>query len=530
MSWLAGAPAFSLSCMFVPVSMAQKQKLAIDKLVDRIAARERQEVQQVREYRPLIETYVQDVRWDGNLGFVPIRDHYFIGIANLAEGTVLHSMEDKSGPKKRRNPINLLAGVVSPRYIPAGFLEMIFIDPTGFDRRHYKFEYLRRESLGEVRCLVFDITPAPNSGNGRFKGRIWVEDEQYTVVHFSGVFEPVVRKFGFNLHFDSWRENAGAGLWLPTYIYNGEAGLSNNVFGHVSENSQTRLWGYARKNAVLEEEFTSIKVESSNVKDETDQSKNSSPVEQQREFVKEGEERVLERLEYSGLLSPAANVEKALDAVINEIQVTNSLDIKPEIHCRVLLVSPLELSSIGHTIVISRGLLDVLPDEASLAAMLAHEVAHILLGKSEVPIWAFADQAIFPDEESLQRFPFSVSQDDERAANDKALELMKNSSYKEKLASAGLFLRQIDAKSKQLTSLISPHLRSSGFFDSELVKTAPALQATALDQIAALPLGSKIKVDPWNDHVEMLEMKPNQLSSSPEKLPLAVVPLDPVLT
>lgn len=111
--------------MFVPVSIAQKQKpqkLPIDKLVDRIAARERQEVQEVREYRPLIETYVQDVRLDRNLGFVPIKDHYFIGIADLAEGTVLHSMEDKSGPKKRRNPINLLAGVVSPRYIPAGFL------------------------------------------------------------------------------------------------------------------------------------------------------------------------------------------------------------------------------------------------------------------------------------------------------------------------------------------------------------------------------------------------------------------------
>jgi Peptidase family M48 len=524
MSWLA------LASTFAPASIAQKEKLAIDRLVDRITARERQEVQDVREYRPLIETYVQDIRLDRNLGFVPIKDHYFIGIANLAEGVVLHSMEGKAEPKKRLNPINLLAAAVSPRYIPAGFLEMIFIDPTGFDRRHYRFEYLRRESLGDVRCLVFDITPAPNSGIGRFKGRIWVEDEQYTVVRFSGVFEPVVRNFGFNLHFDSWRENAGPGLWLPTYIYNGEEGLSNNMFGHVSEKSQTRLWGYARKNAVLEEEFTEIKVESSNVKDETDQSKNSSPVEQQRQFVKEGEERVLARLERSALLSPSADVEKMLDAVINNIQITNNLDIQPEIHCRILLVSPLELSSIGHTIVISRGLLDVLPDEASLAAMLAHEMAHILLGRSEVPTWAFADQAIFPDEESLQRFPFSVSEEDERAVNRKALELMKNSSYKDKLDSAGLFLRQIDAKSKQLTSLISPHLRSSSFFDSELVRTAPALQPTAVDQIAALPLGSKIKVDPWNDHAEMLGTKPNQLSSLPKELPLAVIALYPFLT
>src|ERR1700730_15658194 len=174
MSWLALATAFALSCTFAPASIAQKEKLAIDRLVDRITARERQEVQDVREYRPLIETYVQDIRLDRNLGFVPIKDHYFIGIANLAEGVVLHSMEGKAEPKKRLNPINLLAAAVSPRYIPAGFLEMIFIDPTGFDRLHYRFEYLRRESLGDVRCLVFDITPAPNSGIGRFKGRIWV--------------------------------------------------------------------------------------------------------------------------------------------------------------------------------------------------------------------------------------------------------------------------------------------------------------------------------------------------------------------
>jgi len=530
MSWLCKPAALSaLTIIFPFVLVAQKPPLAIDKLVDRIAARERQEVQIVRKYQPIIETYIQNIRLDQHVGFVPVKDHYFIGIADLAKGTILHSMESKEGPQKRPNPIDLLASAVAPTYIPAGFLEMIFIDPKGFDRHHYVFEYIRREFLGDVRCLVFDVTPAPNSGSGRFHGRMWVEDRQYTIVRFSGVFEPVVRKFGYNLHFDSWRENAGPNLWLPAYIYNGEEGISN-MFGHVSEKSQTRLWGYGRKNAVQQQEFSEMSVESPGVNDEVDHNKDSSPIDQQRQFVNQGEERVVARLEQAGLVSPAGEVEKTLDIVINNIEKTNNLDIQPEIRCRVLLVSTLELSSLGHTILISRGLLDVLPDEPSLAAMLAHEMGHILLGSPAVPTWAFADQLLFPDEESLQRFSFSTSGDDEQQASQKALQLMENSPYKDRLARAGLFLRQIDAESKQLTNLISPHLRNPAFFDSELEKAAPPLQPASLEQIAALPLGSRINLDPWNDHLELLKHKPVQLNSLSEKLPLGLTPFYPYMT
>jgi hypothetical protein len=528
--WLKAATLSALLNILAPALPAQKGQLAIDKLVDRVTARERQEVQIVRKYRPIIETYIQDVRLDQHLGFVPIRDHYFIGIADLAKGTVVHSMEGKQGPQKRLNPIDLVANAVAPTYIPAGFLEMIFVDPQGLDRRHYKFEYLRREFLGDVRCLLFDVTPAPNSGNGRFHGRMWVEDKQYTIVRFSGVFEPVVRKFGFNLHFDSWRENAGPNLWLPAYIYNGEEGLSNSLLGHVSEKSQTRLWGYGRKNAAFKQEFSQISVESSDVQDEVDHSKDSSPIEQQRQFVDQGEERAVARLEHAGLISPVGEVEKTLNTVINNIEVANKLDVQPEIRCRILLASTLQISSMGHVILISRGLLDVLPDEPSLAAMLAHEMAHILVAKSTVPTWAFADQLIFPDEESLQRFSFSTSEDDEQAATEKALVLLKNSPYKDKLATPGLFLRQIDAESKQLTNLISPHLRDAVFFDSELEKSAPALEPATLEQIAALPLGSRIKVDPWSDRVELLKYKPVELKSLSEKIPLGLTPFYPYVT
>lgn len=508
-----------------------KEKAPIDKLVDRITAREHQEVSIVRKYKPIIETYIQDVRVDKNLGPVPVKDHYFVGIADLSKGVVLRSMEkEREGAAKIKNPLELLTDTLSPTYVPEGFLEMIFVDPRGFDRRHYIFEYVRREFLGDVRCLVFDVTPAKNSGNGRFKGRLWVEDQDYTIVRFSGVFEPEERQFGFYLHFDSWRENAGPGLWLPAYIYNGETDLSHLTIGHVHERSQTRLWGYKPQKEVMQQEFTEVKVESPNATEATTEAPDSSPLEQQRNFEEQGEQRVIEKLERARLIATASEVDKTLDTVVNNIEASNKLVMQPEVHCRVLVTTTLVASSIGHTILVSRGLLDVLPDEASLAAMLAHEMAHIQLGRSAVPTWAFADQMLFPDEESLRIFSFYMSEDDEAAASAKALEWMQNSPYKDKLPSAGLFIRQLDAYSKSLTVLISPHLRSPAFLNCELAKMAPALEPANLEQIPALPLGSRIKLEPWNDRIELLKNKPVQLASLSEKMPLGLAPFYPYLT
>ena len=100
---------------------------------------------------------------------------------------------------------------------------------------------------------------------------------------------------------------------------------------------------------------------------------------------------MLDRLQRIGLLAPPGEVDKVLETVVNNLEVTNNLDIQPEVHCRVLLTGTLESFSIGHTIVLSRGLLDVLPDEASLATMLAQELADIIVTKPSTDQWGFND-------------------------------------------------------------------------------------------------------------------------------------------
>jgi hypothetical protein len=200
-----------------------------------------------------------------------------------------------------------------------------------------------------------------------------------------------------------------------------------------------------------------------------------------------------------------------------------------------LLTSPLESFTIGRTIVVSRGLLDVLPDEASLATVLAHEVSHIVLGHATDTKLAFNDRMFFPDEDSFQRLDFKRRSADEEAADTKALELLKNSPYKDKLGSAGLFLKALQQSAPALPNLIRPHLGNSlasskSIRMSVLLASAPQLEPERTDQIAALPLGGRIKLDPWTDQVELAKAKPVALASAREKMPFEITPFFPYLT
>ena len=124
-----------------------------------------------------------------------------------------------------------------------------------------------------------------------------------------------------------------------------------------------------------------------------------------------------------------------LQTVVNNLLISNNIDLPFDVHCRVLLTVPLESVTIGHTIVVSRGLLDVLPDEASLGMVLAHELSHILLGHPSDTRFAFYDSLFVPDEQWLQHIRSRRSPTDERSADVEALELLKHSPYKEKLGS-----------------------------------------------------------------------------------------------
>jgi hypothetical protein len=515
-----------------PVASAPSTPTSMNDALDRVVQREHLFLAQMRHMRPMLETYFQYLKDEKDGSSPPVKDLYFLGRLEMGDGPGDVSFVGQPGFGHRM--VNKLTGVYAMHFLPLGFAQMVVLD-NDFQKQYYDFAFVRREFLGDVRCLVFDLKPKEGAPPGRFMGRIWVEDQDYNIVRFNGTYYPQP-KVGAYLHFDSWRLNMRSGAWLPAYIYSEETNLKTGFTKNVHFKAQSRLWGYDLKGLGRNDEFTQILVDSTDtVKDQTDAAADATPVVAQRMWEKQAEDNAVDRMQKVGLLAPAGEVDKVLLTVANNLLLTNNIDLPGDLRCRVLLTAPLESFTIGHTIVVSRGLLDVLPDEASLAMILAHELSHVVLGHKLDTRLAFNDRMFFPDEESLQRLDFKRSSVDEEAADAKAVQLLKNSPYKDKLGNAGLFLKALQQKAPDLPNLIRPHLGNSlaggkSLRMSSLLTAAPELDQQKIDQIAALPLGGRVRVDPWSDRVELTKAKPVALTSAREKMPFELTPFFPHLT
>jgi hypothetical protein len=63
-----------------------------------------------------------------------------------------------------------------------------------------------------------------------------------------------------------------------------------------------------------------------------------------------------------------------------------------------------------------------------------------------------------------------------------------------------------------------------------IVDAAPELDPMSLEQTAALPLGGRVKLDPWSARIELMKNNRVPLLSAREKMPFQVTPLMPYLT
>jgi hypothetical protein len=525
-------PLFGQTSQPAPVSAAPPPVVAtnparsVDEVADRLIRNEHALRRRLLTVHPVLETYIQELKPDPELGAVPKSDIYFLGKLAINRGEGQQSLIP--APWLGKRVMERVSSVFSGRFLPNGFAEMVVLS-YHFDKAHYNFEFVKREFLGDVRCLVLNVVPKQHD-HGLFIGRIWVEDAGYNIVRMDGTFisPPTAQSY---VHFDSWRINAGPNLWLPADIYTEEGDMPHGLFRAVRFKGQTRLWGYEAGKNNSNEQFTDLVVDApQQVSDQSASASDAAPVEAERLWERQAEDNVLDRLQKAGLLAPTGDVDKVVQTVLTNLQITNKINLQPAVRARILLTTPLECFTVGHTVVISRGLLDVLPDEASLAAVLAHELANIDLGYAVNTKYAFADRLFFPDTAVLKKLKLTESPAEETAANQKSLEILKNSPYDQKLPQFGLFLRALNARSKDMPNLIHPlfgnRMAQPGkvLELAALMENSPQLKPRSMEQVPALPLGGRIRLDPWTDQLELKREGNPPLQFAREKLSFEVTP------
>ena len=531
-----------------PLTAPRKLTAAQSELLAKAVVREKDTIKTVRERMPLVETYLQVMKPDPLLLQVPESDWYSLGRVDF--GKVIGDQTYQSDNPSRnegifKHSIGYLADITKSLKVSfdqRGFVSMLLMDSNSFDLQTYDFVFVRREFLGTVRTSVFDVTPKVRGRRaiGRFTGRIWVEEQDGNVVRFNGGFKQSPGDdYKTYDHFDSWRTNIQPNLWLPTSIYVEESHQLKNGQYSISHKADIHIWGYVLKVPSRNEDQETMEID--NTTDASNASQDISPLGAQRQWVKQAEDNVIDRLFQAGLLDAPSDFDKILEQIANNILIENNITLSGTVRCRILLTTPLESLAIGNTILLSKGLIDTLSvpsvsgdaTVANLASVIAFQLAHIILGHRLDTRYAFNDRLLFPDTSAFARIPMHHTDADNADAAKKAMELLAGSEFKDKLSDPGLYLLQLKQRLPALETLNQPRLgdglvksdKDQSFWMQALTTKAPKLDMNNLTQQAAMPLGAMMRFDPWTDQVIQLHPRPEPLLNARDKMPFEVTPV-----
>ncbi len=531
---------------------ARKLTPAQNALVDKAIVREAEVVKVVRDRAPLVETYIQNMKPDPVLLQIPVSDQHFLGRVDFNKiigddayqvKPVTHSGE-KKGIGSKLNVFKGSLGYVTSlnkqlhlQFSESGFVQMLLIDSKDFNRNEYKFGFVRNDFLGTVPTMVFDVEPATKRTRGRFFGRIWVERRGGNIVRFNGSFAGTEKDIREYYHFDSWRTNVQENLWLPTTFYVEESDPKSEE-NTVKFKAVNHIWGYVLK--VPNKEAENVDVEVQGAEDKSADAQDVSPLGAQRAWVQQAEDNVLDRLFQAGLLDAPSDFDKIMEQIAGNILAYNNIQVARPIRVRTLLTEPLESLAIGNTIVVSKSLVDTtaVPGNNNeqvnnLYAVIAFQLAHVIQGHRLDTKFAFNDRLLFPDTSAFARIPMHHTDKDNEEASKKTIELLQPKELQEAASQFGLYLSQLQQRSKALTALNEPQIgdslikdpKSGTFWLQALVGKGAKLDMNDLKQNAAMPLGSFLRFDPWTDQVVQMHSAFEPLLSLRDKMPFEVTPV-----
>jgi hypothetical protein len=522
-------------------------------LVDRALVREHAVVAAVKERSPLVETYIQNMRPDPVLTQYPVSDRYFLDRVQFSKvvadqeyeinPVTAHDKGKRSAASVLKSPLSYFAalrGDVKMTYQDNGFVQMILVDAVNFDRGHYVFSFVRNQFLGSVATAVFDVAPAAGKGGaGHFFGRIWVETRGANIVRFNGSFTGSIQAHREYYHFDSWRANVQPDLWLPTSFYV-EQSDPNSGTRTLQFKSVSHIWGYQLKVLPPEPDSSETSLSVIGATDVAD-TPDVSPLGAQREWVQQAEDNAVERLFQTGIIDAPSEFDKTLEALANNILVYNNITVARPIRCRTMLTEPLESSAIGNTILLSKSLIDStavvtqdgMQQAGNLNALLAFQLAHIILGHRLDTKYAFNDTLRFPTIAVFNRVSMHHSDADNAEAAKEADRLLGAKELVDGQPFFGLYLKQLQQQSKALLSLNEPMLGDAlvksdlnpTFWMAPLIAKAPKLDVKDVKQQAAMPLDSFLRFDSWTDQVAIMHSSYEPILGAPDKMPLEVAPI-----
>jgi hypothetical protein len=445
-----------------PATTSQDSGLTQKQIQRRIFEGEQQMISSLIGTAPRLETYLQSLS-PQTKAERPIDDAYFLSKVDFSRGY------EESGQGRRGYQTFFFGGPGPNRTVrvnngrrwklyPDGFLDMLFVDLEDFDGETYNLSYIKAEPFGGALCLTYFVTPKDVSARGKFRGRIWVESSTFKIIRINGTFKPTPvgfwrRTVGGDIpiyfSFDSVRQEVAPGTWMPWYSYLDE----DRTWKQLNHNGETDfhyrghifIWGY----------------------------RNTAE--------RSGKPYLLSHLDDEKLLANPDIVERGLNVIVNKIAVSNNLNL-PDIECRVLLTTPVEIFHSGHTVIVSRGLLNLLPDDSVLPLLLAREISEMtLLGRANPDV----------------RGPADVNAEEWSSA----VALATKAGYSDGIFSTCWLFAQLAERSKQV-----PNLVQSRFGASLLLSSAPPLAGKILAQGRSgttLTLRGKYTIDAWDAKLQI---------------------------
>jgi hypothetical protein len=514
-------------------------------LIDKAIVREKGVIEALKKRTPLVETYIQNMRPDPVMSATPESDTHFLARVDFGRviGDSAYAPRKEAGAggklsffKDSLNYLTHLSSSLHLTYHDSGFVQMLLIDSNSFNRQTYQFSYVRAQFQGTIPVLLFDVQPLKKGSTGRFAGRIYVDKNTGSIVRFTGSFAGGKLDVAEYFHFDSYRTGAPDGSWLPYQVYVEETDPKSPEHT-LKFKALNYIWGYQLKVPTSDAEAADIEVGDGS--DAAPAAQDMSPLAQQRMWVQQAEDNVVDRLYVAGLIDAPSDFDKTMTQMANNILAYNKIPTDRPFRVRTLLTVPLESLAVGNTILISKGLIDTTavftpdgsgdPQFGNLYALLAFQVAHILLGHHVDTKFAFNDRMLFPSEAAFQKLPMRHTDAEDAAAAKKAVELLSGSPELEKGEQYfSLYLQQLQARERGLKALTDPQMGDSlvktdgTFWLGALLNKGPKLNNTDTSQQAALPLDSFLKTDSWTDQTIQLNSPVDRLLGAADKIPFEV--------